>query len=137
MGQQGQRGQQRQMAPSFEDHLTNELRIALEDLNEVTHVAEWCAKECAGIGPELVNCVRVCEDIAELSEFNEKLIARDSMFGPQACDLFVQVASEGLAELEQHQQHGHVAETISTINRAIDSCTTVLQSVGREGGRPS
>lgn len=128
-----------QAAPQFEDHLTNELRIALEDFNEVTHVAEWCAKECAYGGPQLAECTRVCEDIAEIAALNEKLIARDSMFGPDLAEAFVHVAREALPELERHQQrHPHVTETISAITRTIDSCETLLRmGERRQGDRQS
>ncbi|WP_322987038.1 hypothetical protein [Natribaculum luteum] len=133
-GQQfGQRMAGRQPTAQFEDHLSNELRIALEDLNHVAHVAEWCARECATAGPQLADCARVCHDVSELAEINERFIARDSPFGPELADLFVRTAIEGLPELEQHeQQHPHITETISAIDRAIDSCETVLQTVGQE-----
>ncbi|OAQ53062.1 hypothetical protein HTG_09530 [Natrinema mahii] len=124
-GGQGQR--------SFEDHLTNELRIALEDFTDLSHVADWCAKMCASEGPQLATCAAICRDIAELAAFNEMLIARDSMFGPEIADAFVRIAREGLPELQQYRQRPHVAETISAIERAMDSCTTLLEMVGGGG----
>ena len=126
-GQQmgGQGGQGRQ---SFEDHLTNELRIALEDFTELAHIADWCSKVCATEG--LSTTAQITHDIAELAELNEKLIARDSMFGPEVADTFIRVATESLPELQQYQQHPHIAETMSAINRTIDSCSTVLNMVG-------
>ncbi|OLZ42759.1 hypothetical protein A6E15_16235 [Natrinema saccharevitans] len=123
----GGRGQR-----SFEDHLTNELRIALEDFTDLSHVADWCAKTCASEGPQLATCAAICRDIAELAAFNEKLIARDSMFGPEVADTFIRIARESLPELQQHQQHPHVAETISAIDRTMDSCTTLLEMVGSQ-----
>lgn len=132
-GGQGMGGQGRM---SFEDHLTNELRIALEDFTELSHVADWCAKMCASEGPQLATCAAICRDIAELAEFNEKLIARDSMFGPEIAETFVRIAEESLPELQQYGQHPHVAETISVINRTIDSCTTVLETVGGQQSMP-
>ncbi|WP_229504742.1 hypothetical protein [Natrinema versiforme] len=130
MGGQGMAGQGTQGRQSFENHLTNELRIALEDFTELSHIADWCAKMCASEGPQLATCAAICRDIAELAEFNEKLIARDSMFGPEIADTFVRIAQESLPELQQFQQHPHVAETISAIDRTIDSCTTLLEMVG-------
>lgn len=129
-GQQGMQGG----APSFEDHLTNELRILLEDFSEVTHVAEWCATECAYAGPELATSARICEDIAEVAELNEKLIARDSPFGPLVAQTFVRVANQGLPELRRYgQQHPQIAETVATIERTINSCTALLDSGGQQG----
>ncbi len=93
---QAMAGQEAQSQQSFENHLTNELRIALEDFTELSHIADWCAKMCASEGPQLATCAAICRDIAELAEFNEKLIARDSMFGPEIADTFVRIAEESL-----------------------------------------
>lgn len=137
-GTYGQQAQQtethgRQVHPhSFKDHMTDELRIVLEDFGELSHVAAWCATECASGGPELGICARICQDIAEIAQLNEMLITRDSMFGPEAAELFLRVAAEGLPELRQHQQHHpHIAETIATLERTMNSCETVLQQVGQ------
>nr|WP_049895383.1 hypothetical protein [Halopiger xanaduensis] len=121
-------------ARSFEDHLTNELRIALEDFTELSHVAGWCAKECAGMGPQMQTCARICQDIAEIAELNEKMIARDSMFGPELAETFIRVATEGLPDIRQYsRQHPHIAETVATIERTMNSCETVLGMVGQQG----
>ncbi|WP_231378771.1 hypothetical protein [Natrinema sp. J7-1] len=130
---QAMAGQEAQGRQSFENHLTNELRIALEDFTELSHIADWCAKMCASEGPQLATCAAICRDIAELAAFNEKLIARDSMFGPEVADTFVRIAEESLPELRQFQQHSHVAETIAAIDRTMDSCLTLLETV--EGGQ--
>lgn len=123
-------------ARSFEDHFTNELRIALEDFTEVSHVAGWCAKECAGMGPQMRTCARVCQDIAEIAELNEKMIARDSMFGQELAETFIRVATEGLPEIRQYSQHHpQIAETVATIERTMNSCETVLGMLGQQGQR--
>ncbi|SEQ76420.1 hypothetical protein [Natrinema salaciae] len=130
---QAMQGQQSgtQPAPSFEDHLTDELRLLLEDFSELSHVTAWCAKECATGAPALGTCARICQDLAEIAELNEMLIARDSMFGPEVADMFIRVANEGLPELYQHQQqHPHITETIAAIERTMNSCESVLQQLG-------
>lgn len=130
---QGTHGQQAGMqpAPSFEDHLTDELRLLLEDFSELSHITAWCAKECAAGAPELGICARICQDLAEVAELNEMLIARDSMFGPEVADMFIRVANEGLTELRRHQQqHPHITETIAAIERTMNSSESVLQQVG-------
>ena len=140
-GQQaGMQGQQAQ-PHSFKDHMTDELRIVLEDFSELSHVAAWCATACASGGPELGTCARICQDIAEIAQLNEMLITRDSVFGPEVAELFLRVADEGLPELRQHRQHHpHIVETIATLERTMNSCGTVLQQGGgrsRMGGRES
>lgn len=141
-GQQSQmQGQQPQMqtqsqgqqsmprGPSFEDHVTDELRIALEDFSELSHVAAWCATTCASGGPELGTCARICQDVAEIAALNEMLIARDSMFGPEVADTFCRIAAEALPELRRYDQHAHVSETIATLERTANSCESLLSQV--------
>lgn len=136
-GTQG--GSQATPAPFFEDHMTDELWIALEDFGELSHVAAWCATRCASGGPELGRCARICQDIAEIAALNELLIARDSMFGPEIADAFLRVAAEGLPTLRRFQQrHPHVLETVATIERTMNACESLLQQVdggsrGRQG----
>lgn len=133
-GSRGMQGGGREQRPhSFEDHLTTELWIALEDFAELSHITAWCAKECAaaGIGP----CARICQDIAEIAELNEMLISRDSMFGPEAARMFVRVAREALPQLQRYQQqHPHILETVAAIDRTMESCRTLLEMVEGGGG---
>ncbi|ELZ22927.1 hypothetical protein C477_03894 [Haloterrigena salina JCM 13891] len=129
--QHQQGGGQTGQAPFFEDHMTNELWIALEDFGELSHVAAWCATRCASGGPELGRCARICQDLAEIAALNELLIARDSMFGPELATAFLRVADEGLPTLRQFQQrHPHVLETVATIERTMNSCESLLRRVG-------
>ncbi|WP_229380231.1 hypothetical protein [Haloterrigena salifodinae] len=137
MGMQHQQGGgQPAQAPFFEDHMTDELWIALEDFSELAHVAAWCATRCASGGPELGRCTRICQDLAEIAALNELLIARDSMFGPELATAFLRVADEGLPTLRQFQQrHPHVLETVATIERTMNSCESLLRRVGGSQGR--
>ena len=137
MGMQG--GSEGMQPHSFDDHMTDELWIALEDFSELSHVAAWCATRCATGPPELGRCARVCQDLAEIAALNEMLIARDSMFGPEMANSFMRVADEGLQTLRQFEQrHPHVLETAATIERTMNSCEALLRQVGggsRTGGR--
>ncbi|WP_309138767.1 hypothetical protein [Haloterrigena gelatinilytica] len=130
-GMQQRGGGQTTQAPFFEDHMTDELWIALEDFSELSHVAAWCATRCASGGPELGRCARICQDLAEIAALNEMLIARDSMFGPELATAFLRVADEGLPTLRQFQdRHPHVLETVATIERTMNSCESLLRRVG-------
>ena len=130
MQQRQGRGETTQ-APFFEDHMTDELWIALEDFSELSHVAAWCATRCASGGPELGRCARICQDIAEIAALNEMLIARDSMFGPEIAHAFLRIADEALPTLRQFQQrHPHVLETVATIERTMNACESLLRQVG-------
>lgn len=134
MGQQPTQGMGQSMGGQFQATLPTEFRTALEDFAKVTQIAEWCADRCIEEGPQMAECARACEDLADLAELNEKMIARDSPFGPELAETFIRVATEGLPELRHHQQrHPHVAETVATIDRAINSCSALLESGGQAG----
>lgn len=126
MGQQ-QMGQQ---GGQFHATLPPEFRNALEDFAKVTQIAEWCADRCIEHGQQMADCARACEDLADLAELNEKLIARDSIFGPQVAEAYMQVAQQALPTLQQFEQSPHVSETLSAVTRSLDSINQLFSSIG-------
>jgi hypothetical protein len=137
MSQQGQMGQQgvdaqliEQAGQNFEYDLTGELRTALEDFEKVADVTRWCIDQMIEEGPQMATCIRVCQDIGDLAELNDRLIARDSIYGLEAAMLFASVAEDGLQEIQRHQ-NPHCQETAAVINRALDSTYQLLETFGQ------
>jgi hypothetical protein len=130
MGQQTQGMGQQQLGGGFHATLPTEFRTALEDFAKVTQIAEWCADKCIEEGPQMAECARACEDLADLAELNEKLIARDSIFGPQVAEAYLQVTQQALPILQQFEQSPHVGETLSAVTRSIDSIEYLLSTIG-------
>jgi len=114
----------------FEAEITPELNEALESFDRVVEIASWCADKCIESGPQMAECARLCDDLSELAELNEKLIARDSINGPEVAETFLRVARQGMPILQQHQQSPHVQETLQAVNFAIDSTEKLLNSIG-------
>lgn len=135
-GQQGQMGMQEQadLVPQtgqhFEQDLTPELYNALRDFEKVTDVTTWCVDQMIEEGPMMATCIRVCQDIGELADLNARMIARDSIYGLEAAMLFMSVARDGLQEIQRHQ-NPHCQETVSVINRALDSTQQLLETFGQ------
>ncbi|NHN59039.1 hypothetical protein G9466_08130 [Halorussus sp. JP-T4] len=119
----------------FESEMTPELNQALESFDRVVEIAEWCADKCIESGPQMAECARLCEDLADLASLNEKLIARDSINGPEVAEAFIKVAQQGLPILEQHQQSPHVQETYQAVTQALDATEKLLNSIS--GGQQS
>ncbi|PSP54597.1 hypothetical protein BRC82_10335 [Halobacteriales archaeon QS_1_67_19] len=117
--------------------MTPELNEALESFDRVVEIAEWCADKCIQEGPQMAECARFCEDLAELASLNEKFIARDSINGPEIAETFLRVAQQGMPILQQHQQSPHVQETLQALDHAVDSTNRLLDSIGGQqmGGK--
>ncbi|WP_435177782.1 hypothetical protein [Halorussus sp. AFM4] len=135
-----QSGQSHQMThqrvgQQFESEMTPELNQALESFDRVVEIAEWCADKCIESGPQMAECARLCEDLADLASLNEKFIARDSINGPEIAEAFLTVAQQGLPILQQHQQSPHVQETYQAVTQAMDATEKLLNSIsgGQQG----
>jgi len=114
----------------FESEITPELNEALESFDRVVEITSWCADKCIESGPQMAECARLCDDLSELAELNEKLIARDSINGPEVAETFLRVARQGMPILQQHQQSPHVQEALQAVNFAVDSTEKLLNSIG-------
>ncbi|WP_128475703.1 hypothetical protein [Halorussus pelagicus] len=130
-GQQSGQGHtmtHQRVGQQFEAEMTPELNQALESFDRVVEIAEWCADKCIQSGPQMAECARLCEDLSDIAALNEKLIARDSINGPEVAEAFLRVAQQGLPILQQHQQP-HVQETYQAVQQALDSTNKLLDSI--------
>ncbi len=129
-GQQQQTGQEQmtRQVGQFDDQLPGEMRIALEDFEKAAKVCDWCADQCIDEGPQMANCIRLCRDVADLGTLNAKLIARDSVFGPELAEVFARAAEECADECIQHS-NAHCQECASVLSRAVDSTYRLLDEL--------
>ncbi len=140
IGQQGQRGEighqsgrgMTQPGGQFDDQLPVEMRVALEDFEQAAKVCDWCADKCLDEGPEMAECIRLCRDVADLGTLNTKLIARDSVFGPELAEVFANAAEECASECMRHQ-NPHCQECASVLSRAVDSTYRLLDQFETTG----
>jgi len=152
VGQQGiQTSQWSQQQPSshhvggmdlkLDQALTDEMRVALHDFVQSANVCEWCAERCADHGPEMSECLRLCRDVADLASLNVKLLTRDSVFGPEAAEVFITAADACARECATHQ-HSHCQECSEVLFRAVESVQKMLasfqeQQMGIQTARPT
>lgn len=115
----------------FESGLTSDMRLALHDFVKAATVSEWCADLCLDHGQEMSECVRLCEDVADLATLNVKFISRDSPFGIEIAKTFAYAAEEAAEECSRHP-HDHCQEAARVLDRAVDSTWKLVDTF--EGG---
>lgn len=114
---------------TLEEGISDEMRVALHDFVQATNACEWCAEQCIDEGPEMGECLRLCRDVADLGALNIQLLARDSVFGPEAAEVFAQAAEACAQECAQHPQK-HCQECAEVLPRAARSTRKMLSSFG-------
>jgi len=115
--------------------MSDEMRVALHDFGESARVCEWCADQCIDEGPEMAECIRLCRDVADIATLNSRLLARDSVFGQQAAELFVTAAEACARECANHP-HRHCQECAEVLPRAARATRKMLDSFGGGGTPP-
>jgi hypothetical protein len=128
--QQGQQmlTQQPQSDGTIEQSQPQQMHQARQQFNEAAKVCEWCAERCAGEGPQMAECIRLCRDVADIASMNARFIARDSPYGPDLAQVFIAAAQECAQECSQHS-HAHCQACAQTLRQSIQSTQQMLQSL--------
>lgn len=123
-------GVQAARGTTIDQALTPQMRAALYGFVEAAKVCDWCADQCIGEGPQMAQCIRLCRDVVDVAALNFKLISRDSVFGPELAEVFVQVADECAQECARHSEV-HCQECAQVLNQTIQSVQEMLSSFGQ------
>jgi hypothetical protein len=136
IGQAGQAGPSPGLQQGFgdgnlklEEAINDEMRVALHDFVQSATAAAWCADQCIDEGPHMAECIRLCRDVADLATLNIQLLSRDSVFGPEAAEVFALAAEACAQECAQHEQR-HCQECAEELGRAARSTRKMLGSLG-------
>jgi len=132
--QTGAPGGGQSMDMKLEEGLTEEMRVVLHDLIQSATACEWCAERCIDEGPQMAECIRLCRDVADLATLNVQFISRDSVFGPEAIEVFANAAEACAQECARHG-HRHCQECAEQLSRAVQSTRKMLASFGQESGQ--
>jgi len=135
IGQAGQTGPSPDFQQRFgggnlklEEAIIDEMRVALHDFVQSATAAAWCADQCIDEGPHMAECIRLCRDVENLATLNIQLLSRDSVFGPEAAEIFVLAAEACAQECAQHEQR-HCQECAEELTRAARSTRKMLGSL--------
>lgn len=116
----------------FEDHLTSEVELVLDDFQKLETTAEWCSDWCAERGPQLGECARICRDVADIAHLGIQLMSRNPYRHIDIGEMMQRVFEQSLAELRQHPDPP-VQDTAHVLERALTSLSRGISAVQREG----
>lgn len=132
--QQFQRGQGQQDA----GRLPQQYRQILNSVAQATQVCGWCADQCTKTAnPNMIECIRLCEDVVELGETLQAVAPRSSRFTADIARTFEQAAQACAQECGQHAE-SHCQECASVLRQTAQSVRQLSSMGGQQmGGQTS
>lgn len=121
---------------TVDEGLTEPTRVALHDVIKAHRVCEWCADQCLDEGPEMARCVRLCRDVADLSDVTAEFLIRKSIFAPDVAQTFAEAAEECARECSQHS-HEHCQECARVLPRAAETVRELAAAMGQPQPLPT
>ncbi len=113
--------------------LPQQTRSALHEVAHAVQVCGWCADQCIQTAdPNMIECIRLCEDVVELGETVLATAPRSSRYTAQIVQAFQQAAQECAQECGHHQA-SHCQECASVLPQTI-SATQQLATQGQQVG---
>lgn len=133
--QQQQGGMQRQDA----GQLPQQYRQSLDAVAQAVQVCGWCADKCIEeANPQMVECIKLCEDVVEIGEAVLALGPRSSPFTAELVQTFERAAQACARECGQHS-HSHCQECAAVLPQAAQIARQLAPQRGQSqqfaGGR--
>ena len=123
--QQGR--QAMQTGQRYQDVISPQDQAAIENLARAIQVCEWCADECVQLAdPNMIECIRLCEDVSALGQTALTLTPRRSQHTQQHLQTVLQAVQACAQECSQHQ-HTHCQECAQVLGQAAQSIQQSLQ----------
>lgn len=129
--QQGSGVQQsgQQLGLRLQDVETPQQYQLIDDVARAIQVCEWCADQCVqDADPNMVECIRLCEDVSELGQTVLALVPRQSRYAGQVLQAFEQAVQACGQECGRHQQH-HCQECAQELGQTTQSIQQFSNSV--------
>jgi len=129
----GQSGGTRQDAGT----LPQQHRQVLDIVAQSVAVCGWCADQCIkSADPNMIECIRMCEDVVELGEALLAVAPRSSWYTSDLARTFAQAAQACAQECGQHSQ-SHCQECASILPQAAQSAQQLSMQGqgGQQGGQ--
>lgn len=106
------------------DHLSEKERECIENCNEATEIAEWCADQCLG-DEEMAECARLCRDVADLTSLHARLMARGSEYDTHLAEACVDACEDCIDECRRHDAE-HCQVTADVLEECAETCRDMI-----------
>lgn len=122
-GQTAQQPQQFQSQRTGGQHqdagqLPQQYRQSLDAVAQAVEVCGWCADKCIEeASPNMIECIKLCEDVVEIGETVLALGPRSSRFTAELVQTFERAAQACAQECGQHS-HSHCQECAAVLPQA-------------------
>jgi len=118
----------------LQDVETPQQRAVVDSVARAQQVCEWCADQCLQhADQQMIECIRLCEDVSELGETVLAFVPRNSRFSRRILQTFVQAARACQQECRKHQ-HAHCQECVQILGQAITAVEQQL-TTGQQGSQ--
>ena len=133
--QQPQQFQGRQQSGAVQrddaGRLPQQYRQSLDAVAQAIAVCGWCADKCIeSANPNMVACIKLCEDVVEIGETLLALGPRSSQFTPELAQTFERAAQACAQECGSHSD-SHCQECASVLPQAAQ----MVYGLSGRGGR--
>lgn len=131
-------GRTAQQQPQFHQHqqrqgaeqLPQQYRQSLDAVAQAIEVCGWCADKCIEeANPNMVTCIKLCEDVVEIGETILALGPRSSRFTGELVQTFERAAQACAQECGQHS-HSHCQECAAVLPQAAQ----MARQLATQGG---
>lgn len=121
------------MGAQMPGRLSSQQRGAITNVAQAIEVCEWCADQCTQeADPHMIECIRLCEDVAELGETVLALAPRNSRFTQPVVQSFQQALQACAQECGRHQ-HAHCQECAQVLSQVSNATQQLLQTPPQQG----
>lgn len=127
-------GQQSGTGTRLQDVESPQQRAALDGIARAIAVCEHCADQCIQLGdPNMTECIRLCEDVAELGETATVLLPRNSRHAWPVLGTLERAIQACRQECGQHG-HAHCQECAAVLGDVQNALQQFRGSVGGPQG---
>ena len=129
-GQQSQQPRQFQQQQQDAGRLPQQYRQSLDAVAQAVEVCGWCADKCVEeANPNMIECIKLCEDVVEIGETVLALGPRSSRFTAELVQTFERAAQACAQECGQHS-HSHCQECAAVLPQAAQ----IARQLSAQGG---